>query len=314
MQIHSHAIVESSHIGQGTRVWAFAHILPGARIGEDCNICDAVFIEDDVIIGDRVTIKCGVQLWDGLRVSDDVFIGPNATFTNDRFVRSKQYPDRFETTTIKQGATVGANATILPGVTIGRYASIGAGAVVTSDVPDNALVIGNPARIVGYVDQRGIPIKTTAADAKEVDDLSDGVHSLGVGAVKLYQWAVHKDLRGSLSVASFCDVVPFQPSRFFMVYNVPGKDVRGAHGHRTCEQFLVCVTGSVDVVVDDGQQSRQVRLDKPNLGIYLPALIWSVQYKHSSDAVVLAFASEPYDPNEYIREYSEFQELVREHN
>jgi len=314
MQFHPQSIVESSHIGQGTRVWAFAHILPGAQIGDDCNICDAVFIENDVIVGNRVTIKCGVQLWDGLRVSDDVFIGPNATFTNDRFVRSKQYPDRFETTTIKQGATVGANATILPGVTIGQYASVGAGAVVTSDVPDNALVTGNPARITGYVDKRGMPVKTAVAEIDGVNELTNGVHSLGVGRVKLHQWAVHKDLRGSLSVANFGDVVPFEPSRFFMVYDVPGKDVRGAHGHRTCEQFLICVTGSVHVLVDDGRQSRQVCLDKPNLGIYLPALIWSVQFKHTADAVVLVFASEPYNPDEYIREYSEFQELVREPN
>jgi acetyltransferase-like isoleucine patch superfamily enzyme len=151
--IHPQALVESQQLGHGTRVWAFAHILPGARIGVDCNICDHVFIENDVIIGDRVTIKCGVQIWDLLRIEDDVFIGPNATFTNDLYPRSKvNYPGKFTSTFVRRGATIGANATILPGVTIGERAMVGAGAVVTRDVPPGAIVIGNPARIKGYVD------------------------------------------------------------------------------------------------------------------------------------------------------------------
>ena len=152
-KLHAAALVEpGATIGSGTRVWAFAHILGGARIGSDCNICDHTFIENDVVIGDRVTIKCGVYLWDGLRIEDDVFIGPNATFTNDRFPRSKQYPDEFPQTILEKGASVGANATILPGLRIGRGAMVGAGAVVTRDVPPNAVVVGNPARIKSYVE------------------------------------------------------------------------------------------------------------------------------------------------------------------
>lgn len=148
---HSHALVEAEKIGAGTRVWAFAHVLPGAVIGRDCNVCDHVFIENDVIIGDRVTIKCGVQIWDGLRIEDDVFIGPNATFTNDLFPRSKVYPETFTQTLLSRGASIGANATILAGITIGTGAMVGAGAVVTKDVPAGAIVVGNPARIKGYV-------------------------------------------------------------------------------------------------------------------------------------------------------------------
>src|ERR1700733_12135689 len=148
---HQLAIVESSAVGGGTRVWAFAHILPGAKIGSDCNICDHTFIENDVIVGDRVTVKCGVQLWDGLRVEDDVFIGPNATFTNDAFPRSKRQPPRFLTTIVKKGASIGANATILPGVTIEENVMVGAGTVVTRNVPRNAIVVGNPGQIVSYV-------------------------------------------------------------------------------------------------------------------------------------------------------------------
>ena len=149
--VHELARCESDQIGEDTRIWAYAHVLPGARLGAQCNICDHVFIENDVVLGDRVTVKCGTQLWDGLRVEDDVFIGPNATFANDRFPRSKQYPKVFAKTVLCHDASIGANATILPGLTIGQNAMVGAGAVVTRSVPANAIVTGNPARITGYV-------------------------------------------------------------------------------------------------------------------------------------------------------------------
>lgn len=149
---HPSALVESKQIGPRTRIWAFAHVLPGAVIGADCNICDHVFIENDVRVGDRVTVKCGVQLWDGVVLEDDVFVGPNATFTNDPHPRSKQPPPAFSKTLVCTGASIGANATLLPGITIGPNAMVGAGAVVTHDVPANAIVIGNPAQIKGYTD------------------------------------------------------------------------------------------------------------------------------------------------------------------
>src|SRR4030088_2199160 len=114
--VHPQGLCESSTVGKGTRIWAFAHVLPGARIGRDCNICDGVFIENDVVVGDRVTIKCGVQLWDGLELEDDVFIGPNATFTNDHFPRSKLRSAPYLRTIVRRGASIGANATILPGI------------------------------------------------------------------------------------------------------------------------------------------------------------------------------------------------------
>ncbi len=145
--VHENALVETKNVGDNTRIWAFVHILPGAVIGSDCNICDHVFIENDVVIGDRVTVKCGVQLWDGLRVADDVCIGPNATFTNDLFPRSKQAFE-LRKTIIARGASIGANATIIAGVTIGENAMVGAGSVVTKNVPANTVVAGNPARIL----------------------------------------------------------------------------------------------------------------------------------------------------------------------
>jgi acetyltransferase-like isoleucine patch superfamily enzyme len=152
--VHPQGICESTDIGEGTRIWAFSHVLRGARIGADCNVGEGVFIENDVVVGDRVTVKNGVQLWDGLRVGDDVCIGPNATFTNDPFPRSRVYDHPIAVTRIEAGASIGANATILPGVNIGSRAMVGAGAVVTRDVPEGAVVTGNPARVVGSVDAR----------------------------------------------------------------------------------------------------------------------------------------------------------------
>ena len=153
--VHPQAICEGE-IGDGTRIWAFAHVLPGAQIGRDCNICDGVFVEEDVVVGDGVTVKCGVQLWDGVRLEDDVFVGPNVTFSNDRFPRSRKRPEAFAVTTVMEGASIGANATILPGITIGRGAMVGAGAVVTFDLPPRVVAVGNPARIVGYADAEAI--------------------------------------------------------------------------------------------------------------------------------------------------------------
>lgn len=149
--IHRNAIVETQDIGEGTRIWAFAHILKGARIGKNCNICDHTFVEGDVVVGDNVTIKSGAYLWDGVRIEDDVFIGPNATFTNDIRPRSKQYPPQFMKTYIRKGASIGANATLMCGLTLGRWAIIGAGSIVTKDVPNYALVYGTPAEVKGYV-------------------------------------------------------------------------------------------------------------------------------------------------------------------
>lgn len=150
--IHPLADNQSETIGLGTKVWQFTVILPDAKIGSDCNICSHVFIENDVIVGDRVTIKNGVQLWDGLRVADDVFIGPNVTFANDKLPRSKQYPECFFRVQIDKNASIGAGAVVLPDVTIGKYSMVGAGAVVTKDVPPYAVVVGNPARVIRYMD------------------------------------------------------------------------------------------------------------------------------------------------------------------
>lgn len=155
MTIHPLADVKSSQIGDNTTVWQFAVILADAIIGSNCNINCHTFIENDVVIGDNVTIKSGVYLWDGISIGDNTFIGPNVTFTNDKFPRSKQYPGSFQKTIIQNNASVGAGAIVLGGITIGHHALVAAGAVVTKDVPPHALVMGNPAKVKGYVDEKG---------------------------------------------------------------------------------------------------------------------------------------------------------------
>lgn len=163
--VHHKALVdEGVSLGSGTRVWGFTHLVRGAQIGSDCNICEQVFIEGDVVLGDRVTVKCGVQLWDGLRVEDDVFIGPNVTFTNDLFPRSKLHPDAFLQTHIKAGASIGGGAVILPGLTIGEKAMVGAGSVVTKPVPPGAVVVGNPARVIRLLEKSGDEPAIKSAD------------------------------------------------------------------------------------------------------------------------------------------------------
>ena len=304
MMIHDAAICESKSIGKGTNVWAFAHVLPGAVVGEDCNICDHVFIENDVVVGNRVTIKSGVQLWDGLRVADDVFIGPNATFTNDKIPRSKQRLEKFLKTIVHEGASIGANATILPGVSIGRGAMVGAGAVVTHDVPPYAVVVGNPARISGYVGENQ-PINQEHNSSKALAS-----PQTLVGKSILYPLTQAVDMRGSLAAMEFVSQCPFMPIRLFMVHGVPNKSVRGEHAHHQCHQFLIAASGSVAVSVDDGKNRGSVVLDSPDRGLYIPPLTWGSQYQFSSDAVLLVLASHEYGDADYIREYSNFLKLV----
>jgi acetyltransferase-like isoleucine patch superfamily enzyme len=155
MTIHSTADVQSNNIGEGTVIWQYAVILTKAVIGKNCNINCHTFIENDVLIGNNVTIKSGVYIWDGIIIQDDVFIGPNVTFVNDKYPKSKHYPEKFQMLNIGKGASIGANATILGGITIGEYAMVGAGSVVTKDVLPFSLVYGNPARPVGTVDKNG---------------------------------------------------------------------------------------------------------------------------------------------------------------
>lgn len=299
--INHAADVQSTQIGEKTRIWQYSIVLPDARIGDECNICSHCLIENDVAIGNRVTIKSGVQIWDGLRIGNDVFIGPNASFTNDRFPRSRQKPEQFLTTTIEDGVSVGAGAVILPGLTIGSRAMIGAGAVITRSVPPNAIVVGNPGKIVGYVDT---PQLATGIGTQFQDEV--GFTQTAVHGVTFHRMPKVADMRGNLTVGEFERSIPFPVKRYFMVFDVPSLETRGQHAHKQCHQFLISVRGSCSVVADDGTHRQEFLLERPDIGIHLPPMTWGIQYKYSPDAVLLVFASHYYDNADYIRDYTDF--------
>lgn len=306
--VHPQGICETKKVGSKTTIWAFSHVLKGARIGKNCNINDHVFIENDVRIGDNVTVKCGVQLWDGIRLEDNVFVGPNATFTNDAFPRSKVYPVKFLQTVVKKWASIGGGAVILPGITIGENAMVGAGAVVTKSVPANAIVVSNPARIIGYVDynqKRKIRQRVIPPTTEKLQILPSKVKG-----VEIFRLPLTKDLRGDLLAIEFTKLVPFTPKRSFLVFNVTSQKIRGEHAHKTCQQFLMCLKGFCRVVVDNGKKREEILLDNPSFGIYVPPMIWATQYQFSPDAQLLVFASHHYDPKDYIRNYDEYKKLV----
>jgi acetyltransferase-like isoleucine patch superfamily enzyme len=300
---HPLALVESGYIGTGTTIWAFAHIMARAVIGDGCTIWDHTVIENDVIIGHRVTIKYGVQVLDGVTIEDDVVLGPNMTFTNDRGPRGKLRPPAFERTVIRQGASVGANATVLQGVVIGRHAMIEPGAVVTKDVPPYAIVVGNPARITGYIPSEARPMPSE-------ERLGGSANTTNVPGVQVHGLPLIADLRGSLSFGEYGRHLPFAPQRYFLVFDVPSPEIRGEHAHKTLHQFLVCVKGSCMVAVDDGRHRDEIRLETPNRGLHLPPMVWATQYQFSPDAVLLVLASAPYDAGDYVRDYDEFLALL----
>jgi acetyltransferase-like isoleucine patch superfamily enzyme len=273
--------------------------LEGARIGADCNICDHTFIEGGAVVGDRVTVKCGVQLWNGVTLEDDVFVGPNATFTNDVFPRSRRRPADIARTLVRLGASIGANATLLPGVTIGAGAMVGAGAVVTRDVPPRAIVVGNPAAVSGFVNDES---------QSRVAVRVRGETPLIAGA-GLYELPHVTDARGHLSFAEINQALPFPVVRYFLVFGVPSREIRGEHAHRTLDQFLVCVHGSCSVRLFDGDASEEILLNRPDLGLHVPPLVWTTEYKYSPDAVLLVLASDVYREEDYIRDVDDYLAL-----
>ncbi len=294
--VHPQGLCESPNVGRGTRIWAFAHILPRAVVGADCNICDHVFVENDVIIGDRVTVKCGVQLWDGIRLENDVFVGPNATFTNDRNPRNKEYPPEFLKTIVRRGASIGANATILPGLTIGEGALVAAGSVVTHHVPARVMVRGSPARPTSFLD----------ADVIEASacDMTSGTSELLPG-VELRRVSGKGP---GISVGSEIGRdIPFAPNYFWAVTGPLDGGIIGDYARIRCSQFLLLILGAVTVLVDNARERRAVRLSNPGDVIVVPPGIWGGQLSFAPGTTLAMFASELDDEADYIRDYTEFR-------
>lgn len=250
-------------------------------------------------IAKNVTLMPGCFIEPGAKIEENVYIGPNAVILNGSDPAAKR-------TVVRAEAHIGANVTILSGITIGVKARIMPGSVVTRTVPPLAIIEGNPARIVGYVetseDQSVNTIKQKSITPKT--ELSR------VKGVSLHVFPMVPDLRGNLSVGEFEREIPFKPSRYFLVYDVPTIETRGEHAHRQCKQFLIAVKGSVSVVADDGCTREEFLLDKPNIGLYLPPMTWGIQYRYSPDAVLLVFASDYYDSSDYVRDYEEFLRLA----
>ena len=201
---------------------------------------------------------------------------------------------------IEDGAYVGALAYVAAGIRVGSNATVMEGAIVTRSVPPNAIVAGNPAYIQGYSTHSAKTDHTEPATASGHVESHDSITRLPVFA----------DIRGALTVGNFTAEVPFEPARFFMVYGVPSRETRGEHAHKECHQFLICVAGSCRVLADDGFARRDILLDAPSKGLHLPPMTWGTQYDYSQDAVLLVFASHPYDADEYIRTYGEFIDAV----
>ena len=301
-KIDETAQVLTKNIGDRTKIWQFVVILEQAQIGSDCNICSHVFIENQVVIGNKVTIKSGVQIWDGVTLEDEVFVGPNVSFTNDKFPRSKKHQKKVLQTIIRRGASISSGAIILPGIEVGENAMIGAGAVVTNNVPANAIVKGNPGRITGYVDSSQIDVAQNYSSIEgEVSNTLIDVKGVEIITLKTFS-----DIRGNIAIANIKDDISFVPKRFYMIYGVPSKETKGQYALKTCHQFITCARGSCKILLDDGKNRKEILLDSPRFGLYIQPKVWVSQYRFSEDALLSVFASEEYNPEDYIRNYSEF--------
>lgn len=242
-------------------------------------------------------IMSGAVVDASTQMGDDVEVGHNAV------VLSEDQPGRV--TRLLDGVRIGANATVYPGVVLSQGVRVLPGAVVKQSVPPLAIVDGNPASIVGYENTANFKPANVHGGARQAREPST------VKGVELFHFADIKDLRGNLTVGEFEKQIPFLPKRYFLVYGVPTEETRGEHAHIACHQFLIAVHGSVSVIADDGTQREEFVLDANSRGLYLPPMTWGIQYRYSSDAVLLVFASDFYDPADYIRDYSDFLKAAR---
>ncbi len=256
-------------------------------------IDEMAHVDSSVDIPGGVHIKAGAYLSANVVLANGCRIGANATFVEGAQI------------VLKPGVQIGANATVMPGIVLAAGCEVRPGAVVSRSVPPGAIVEGNPASIVGYVDTEVGPAGATLHQPLALRGAT--VETLPVRGVTLHHFPVIPDLRGNLTVGEFERQIPFAPQRYFIVFGVPSREVRGEHAHRACHQFLICLRGSCSVVADDAEHRVEVQLDAPSRGLYLPPMTWGTQYKYSADAMLLVFASHHYDAADYIREYDQFR-------
>lgn len=297
--IQSWSEISLANIGEATVVSPFVLFAESITIGDNCYVGPHCVFERNIKIANNVSVGSGVHFCSDVRVNDSVSIGSNVSFTKGVSIKEDTL------TIVEVGAVIGDGAIIYDGVSIGQYASVSPGALISRSVPPYAIVEGNPARIVGYVNAANTPTSEPTLKNHE------GPYESIVDGVYLYSFPLISDIRGSLTVGEFERSIPFLVKRYFMVFDVPSAETRGEHAHHQCHQFLICAKGSISVVADDGKNREEFVLDRPELGLYLPPMTWGIQYKYSSDAVLLVFASEHYDAKDYIRSYDEFLALTR---
>jgi len=249
-----------------------------------------------------VVIKPGAFVETGAILHEHVIVGANAVV-----LAKDETTGALAPTIIRAGAVIGANSTVFPGLTVGEKALIKPGSVVTRSVPPLAIVEGNPAIITGYLSTHA---DSTNEYSKADEFEHSGVINSKVSGVTFHRFKFVSDLRGNLTVGEFEREVPFEPKRYFLVLDVPTAETRGEHAHRQCKQFLICVKGSCSVVADNGHIREEFVLDAPYKGLYLPPMVWGIQYKYSPDAVLLVFTSHYYDAADYIRDYNEFLSIA----
>lgn len=245
---------------------------------------------------ERMTFGNDCLIPDGAKIESGVILGQRVTLAGDNIV-------------VRANARLDPACVIAEGVTIGQGAWVRAGSVVLRSIPPNAIVEGNPAQVVGYVDRATLENRP---DPRLIDVQSFG-HlprpnrvPLDVGGSALYLMRRVADTRGSLTVGEVPTEVPFSPARYFAVFGVPSVELRGEHAHKQCQQFLICLHGSCRVLLDDGDRRCEVTLDRPDIGVFMPEMIWGTQYRYSPDAVLLVFASRPYEADDYLRTYDDF--------
>ncbi|PWK83089.1 WxcM-like domain-containing protein [Fulvimonas soli] len=275
-----------------------AIVSPQAAIGRECAISPGAIVGDRVTLGDHVRIGAGAIVLGPCHIGDHCTLGAGVVLESS---------DGDRPIVLEPHVRVSATASILAPVTVARGALIQAGTTILRPVPAHAIVSGNPAQITGYtlVHASEPPAASGARPAPEA-----GAFASHVDGVTLHRLPKVIDLRGNLTVGEFERDLPFRPKRYFMVFGVPNAEVRGEHAHHRCKQFLICARGRCSIVADDGANREEFLLDDPSLGLYLPPRVWGIQYKYSADAVLLVFASEYYDPDDYIRDYGEFMRLA----